>query len=147
MFQLINRFRTIPTNTLFDASLFGLITAYFVVSHRPELSTDSLGMPSHSDKLIHFLVYAAITGTFLFRAAHRGGGILVSSNIVPSTLIWLVFISVFDEFSQPLTGRTFDWLDLFADWSAIALVVLTLPPAFRWIASLACRQRENITTS
>ena len=111
----------IPLRWLLDIWVFGSIIGYLILSHRPELSTEEIGLATHSDKWMHFLVYFYISWISMYREAKRSPRNRRFESVRLSTLGWLCCLALLDEFTQPWFGRTCDALDLVADGTAIVL--------------------------
>ena len=70
-------------------ALSGFVVSYLISSHMPSLSTESLGFPNHSDKLIHTGIFFVIT--VLMLASLRTA--LPESR--KSFRVWLTWAGVF----------------------------------------------------
>ncbi len=109
------------------------IIIYLISSHHHAASTDSLGLPNHFDKLIHFGVYLVMSCLLMGSCELRHPATLRQSKvgfsgIIKASLI-VIWISFIDEFSQPWFGRHFDWIDLAFDWAGVGLGILVYQSA------------------
>ena len=68
------------------------------------------------DKLAHFFGYSVLGFLFAAPKKHSGTGILRAMG-------WIFLYAVFDEVTQPLVGREFDFLDITADLLGASLGV------------------------
>jgi hypothetical protein len=85
-------------------------------THWPGLSVQ--GPVSRTDLIIH-------VGAFLTWTALLGFSGLVGRAVWRLAVAGAAF-AVFDETTQPLFDRQFDWLDLAADFAGVGLACLTL---------------------
>ena len=91
------------------------------------------GTPTYPDKLVHFTAYGILAALAVFALigprSSRGRGSLVRRAAV----IWcaVVVYGLLDEFTQPLTGRDFEWLDWAADIGGATCGTL-LATLWRW---------------
>ena len=72
------------------------------------------GEPQHFDKVVHFTLYgvlAALAIRTLTLRAERGSAIVRCLGVLAAVIAF----GLFDEATQPLTGRDFDWYDWLAD--------------------------------
>ena len=72
------------------------------------------GEPEHFDKVVHFSLYAALAMLALRSltlAARQSSPIARCAGILAA----VVAFGLFDEATQPITGRDFDWFDWLAD--------------------------------
>lgn len=81
----------------------------FFLTHLPPSNVPQVA--NNFDKAFHFAGYMLLAILFQF---NRRRGVLVS-------LLVLTAYSLFDELTQPYVGRTFDWLDLLADFIGSSL--------------------------
>ena len=84
------------------------------------------GAPSYPDKLVHFTAYGILAALAVYvlgkLLASRGRGLTGWH----AAAIWAVVVAygLLDEFTQPLTGRDFEWLDWAADIGGAACGML-----------------------
>ena len=91
------------------------------------------GTPTYPDKLVHFTAYGILAALAVLALvgprASRGRGPLVRR--AAAILAVVVAYGLIDEFTQPLTGRDFEWLDWAADIGGAACGTL-LALIWRW---------------
>lgn len=88
------------------------------------------GTPSYPDKLVHFTAFGLLAGLAVYVLGNRHTGRGLARR---AAAIWAVvaLYGLLDEFTQPLTGRDFEWLDWAADISGAACGAL-LATLWRW---------------
>lgn len=98
----------------------GCLAAYwcvlFLATHWPNPFPPG-GTPKYPDKLVHFSAYAflAFLGVFALAWVRTEGRERVSVWRSLGVLAIVIAYGFFDELTQPLTGRDFEWLDWAAD--------------------------------
>lgn len=98
----------------------GLLAAYwcvlFLATHWPNPYPPG-GTPDYPDKLVHFTAYAvlAFLGVFALAWVPGENGDRVSGWRSLGLLAVVIAYGLFDEVTQPITGRDFEWLDWAAD--------------------------------
>jgi VanZ family protein len=92
----------------------------FVATHLPPPE----GPPPYmiSDKLLHFLGFVVLGMVSIWRIT--GGGVRLRARVGLLWCLGLVAYGLFDEVTQPLVGRTFEWADWIADGCGAAAGVL-----------------------
>ncbi len=88
----------------------------FLATHWPNPFPPG-GTPKYPDKLVHFTAYAglALLGVLALARAPAGTRRRVSGWRSMGVLALVVGYGLFDEITQPVTGRDFEWLDWAAD--------------------------------
>ena len=91
------------------------------------------GAPTYPDKLVHFTAYGILAALAVFALvgprSNRGLGSLVRRTAMILGLV--IGYGLLDEFTQPLTGRDFEWLDWAADIGGAVCGTL-LATLWRW---------------
>lgn len=89
------------------------------------------GTPSYPDKLVHFTAYGVLAGLAVYALGKwlASRGRTLSAWHAAAILATIVAYGLLDEFTQPLTGRDFEWLDWAADTGGAACGTLL---AFYW---------------
>lgn len=103
----------------FVAGTIALLTA----THWPGLEVD--GPIDRTDLVIHFGVFFVWT-VLLALSGLAGRSVLV-------LLVAGVLFAAFDETTQPLFNRTYDTLDLLADWAGVAAGSVFMRLAWPWL--------------
>jgi VanZ family protein len=93
--------------------LFGFWLLLVALTHVPN-PYPHRGEPQQFDKLVHFSLYATLATLALRALTLRAPG---SSTTVRCAGIFALVVAfgLFDEATQPITGRDFDWFDWLAD--------------------------------
>jgi len=97
-----------------------LLATAFVATHVPPPERPYPHMPS--DKLLHVIGFTVLGVTSIWRLAARGNRITARR-----ALAWWVFLAaygLFDETTQPIMRRTFEWADWFADCGGAVLGIV-----------------------
>lgn len=93
--------------------LIGFFLLLLLLTHFPN-PYHSDGEPEHWDKLVHFGLYAVLAGLALRVLSLREAAwhpFLRCATVVACVTAF----GLLDEFTQPFTGRDFDWFDWLAD--------------------------------
>ncbi len=101
----------------------------FVATHIPKLGVHVHRLPS--DKTLHFLGFAALGIATVWRLAATGSRIGMRR-----ALCWclgLIAYGLFDETTQPLVGRAFQWTDWFADAAGAVAGMAAMMAAYRFV--------------
>jgi VanZ family protein len=77
--------------------------ACFLITHVPLPLPEGEPLYPHLDKVVHFGMYGVLAGLLALR--------LPAAKVAALVALY----AAFDETTQPLVGRDFDWLDLAAD--------------------------------
>jgi VanZ family protein len=88
-----------------------LLAAAFFTTHVPPPEQPYPHLPS--DKLLHFVGFTALGVATIWRLGSRG--VKITSKTALTWLIFLVAYGLFDEVTQPIMRRTFEWLDWLTD--------------------------------
>ena len=101
---------------LFFAILFwGYATALFIGTHLPPKHVSGLGA---NDKFLHLGAYLGLAFLFLnWQESKRN--ITISSALF--AVFYLSLFGLFDEWTQPLVGRSAEWYDWLADAGGVCL--------------------------
>lgn len=81
------------------------------------------GEPEHYDKLVHFTLYgvlAALALRMLTLRAEQAAAVVRCLGVLTAVMAF----GLFDEATQPLTGRDFDWFDWLADSLGAAVGII-----------------------
>lgn len=80
------------------------------------------GTPSYPDKLVHFTAYGVLAGLAVYALGKwlSSRGRSLAAWHAAAILATIVAYGLLDEFTQPLTGRDFEWLDWAADINGAA---------------------------
>ena len=112
-------------------ALVGYVTLHVVGTHIPPgWFPDAPGIEMHvSDKLIHFLSYTGMTLALLAALLTIGKirRVLLAAKtwwLLPVLCLSLAAFGLFDELTQPLVGRNFDWFDWLANVAGISTAAL-----------------------
>ncbi len=82
------------------------------------------------DVWLHFVGFVVLGMVTIWRIA--GGGARISVRAAGGWFLGLVAYGLFDEVSQELVGRTFQWTDWAADGAGAAVGVLAAVVWSRW---------------
>jgi VanZ family protein len=93
--------------------LIGFFLLLLCLTHFPN-PYPSRGEPEHWDKLAHFGLYAVLAGLALRVLSLRKAGWHPFIRCA-AVLACVTAFGLLDEFTQPFTGRDFDWFDWLAD--------------------------------
>jgi VanZ family protein len=91
----------------------------FIFTHIPQRLIPSQMQERGADKLLHFLVYGAIT--FLFIISLKSSLSMFSVFLL---FFFILVIGIFDEITQPLVNRQASLADLLADITGVIVVLL-----------------------
>ena len=106
----------------------------FVLTHIPAEKIPELYA---SDKTLHVVGYAAITGLLWLHLAARGGRRL---RRIAVTIVALIIYAAVDESTQPLVNRSASVGDWYADCLGIILAI-ALCEALAWLMSRRDKNR------
>ncbi len=104
-----------------------LFTA-FVATHLPPLESPVPFMIR--DKLMHFVGFTVLGILTIWRTT--GGGARLVPRMVVGWYLALVAYALFDEATQELVGRTFEWADWVADCGGAAAGTFVGILCYRW---------------
>ncbi|MDP6447274.1 MAG: VanZ family protein [Pirellulaceae bacterium] len=111
----------------------GFAIAWFVGTHWPNPHLGRIPGIDFADKLYHFTSYAILTTLLLVALRYGKGGrskwsVWLRERQVLGLAIWgaIVTFGLLDELTQPLVGRSFSYIDLAADASGGAFVLLSI---------------------
>ena len=105
------------------------LVALFVGTHVPE---DNLPFELPSEVLLHFSAYTVLTllvvAVVVAVRRYRKSEEWTPSALRSTAIVLIVFgIAIFDELAQPFTGRSFEWSDLYVDFTgAIVTMVVVI---------------------
>jgi len=88
------------------------------------------GTPSYPDKLVHFTAYGILAGLAVYAIGNRLS-VRGLAKRAAAILAVVIAYGLLDEFTQPLTGRDFEWLDWAADIGGAVCGTL-LATLWRW---------------
>lgn len=126
--------------------LAGFWLLLVILTHWPNPWPNS-GEPQHFDKLVHFSLYGVLATLAVhvvtIRSVTYPRHLTLGRNI--DVLALVVAFALFDEATQPLTGRDFDWFDWLAD-SLGALTAIVLYNAWRLRGIPSNRGESNMAS-
>lgn len=103
-------------------------TGAFVATHVP---APAVRLPVDvRDVWLHFVGFVVLGVVTIWRIA--GGGARIGLRTAAGWFLGLVAYGLFDEVTQELVGRTFQWTDWAADGAGAAVGVLTAVVWSRW---------------
>lgn len=111
---MLRRFRTLlrsAPGSLRTVLWLSCLAGAFLATHLPPPRTPLRHVPS--DKLLHAIGFAVLGMLTIWQAA--GGRTGLSRPVLATRYLALLAYALFDEVTQPLVGRSFEWKDWLAD--------------------------------
>jgi VanZ family protein len=117
--------------------LAGYWVVLFLATHWPNPFPPG-GTPNYPDKLVHFTAYGILACLAIYALARTpvDGAWRLSVWRSLGVLAIVIAYGLFDETTQPLTGRDFEWKDWLADIGGSSSAAVLCG----WIARLRTRQ-------
>ena len=101
----------------------------FVATHIPAPDVHRYRLPS--DKLMHFLGFAALGIATVWRLAGPRSRIGLRPAVY--WCLGLIAYGLFDEATQPIVGRAFQWTDWFADAAGAVAGMAAMMAVYRFV--------------
>ncbi len=103
----------------------------FAVTHTPPSAMPRGRYPI--DTLLHFTGYFLLGAATIWRKGPRAGARRASK--LARVYACLLAYALFDELTQELVGRSFEWSDFFADAAGAVAGILVAAIWYRWRAT------------